>query len=52
MVQMYANRNYVGEDVLLINSVTITSSVGVLLTYFLNGKEHTKVKKTLYICPN
>ncbi|RLM94083.1 hypothetical protein C2845_PM08G20850 [Panicum miliaceum] len=42
MLQMYVNRNYVGEDVLLVNSVTITSSVGVLLTYFLNGKEHTK----------
>lgn len=47
MLQMYANRNYAGEDVLLINSVTITSSVAVLLTYFLNGKEHKKVKKTI-----
>uniref|UniRef100_K3XQ38 Uncharacterized protein n=1 Tax=Setaria italica TaxID=4555 RepID=K3XQ38_SETIT len=28
MLQMYANRNYAGEDLLLINSVTITSSVG------------------------
>lgn len=46
MVQMYAGGNYAGDDVLLINSVSSTSSMFILLVYFLHGREDIKVNGT------